>query len=143
MKDQAQPKLSPVLALILGWVVPGAGHAYAGRWRKAVLFATLIIGLLVAGFAMGHGTNILKSELWYFAQVCAGGPTLVLTPISDRLAGPPDTMHDSARPNADYADPLREMGTLYTAIAGFLNLLVMMDAYVKIAYPERREEEEA
>jgi hypothetical protein len=31
---------------------------------------------------------------------------------------------------------MREMGTLYTAIAGFLNLLVMMDAYVKLAYPE-------
>ncbi len=128
--------LSPVMALVLGWLVPGAGHAYAGRWGKAVLFAVLITGLLVAGLALGDWSNIDHQNpdgslrLWYVAQVCAGGPTLVLTPISEHLAeggfgaGP-----------VDYADPHREMGTLYTAVAGFLNLLVMMDAYVRLAYP--------
>ena len=129
---------SPVLAIILGWVIPGGGHAYAGRWGKALLFGLAIVGLLVAGFALGRGTNILASELWFLAQAGAGGPALLLTPISDHLAGPrPD------RPGVDWADPLREMGTLYTAVAGLLNLLVMMDAYVKLAYPEGRPENAA
>ena len=56
---------SPVTALVLGWVIPGAGHAYAGRWGKAALFCGLIVGLLVAGFALGGGTNILPGEWWY------------------------------------------------------------------------------
>ncbi len=130
MSDGVRSNASPVLALLLGWAVPGAGHAYAGRWGKALLFAALIIGLLVAGFVLGGGTNILTGELWYFAQIGAGGPTLALTPVSKHLyrSGP-----------VDWADPIREMGTLYTAVAGFLNLLVMMDAYIKLAYPHEAE----
>ena len=129
---------SPVLALVLGWIIPGAGHAYAGRWGKALLFGALIVGLLAAGFVLGRGTNILKNELWYAAQIGAGGPTLVLTPISEHLAGPPPD-----RRNTDWADPMHEMGTLYTAVAGLLNLLVVMDAYVKLAHPPERPSEEA
>jgi hypothetical protein len=34
------------------------------------------------------------------------------------------------------------VGTLYAAVAGFLNVLVMMDAYVNLAYPHRRRDED-
>jgi hypothetical protein len=142
MTDGTAPHRSPVAALVLGWIFPGAGHAYAGQRGKAVLFGVLITGLLVAGFAMGRGTNLLPNEWWFAPQLGAGGPAAMLTPISDLLAGPPDRSMGGARPNANYADPVREMGTLYTAVAGLLNLLVMMDAYVLLAYPgEKRERE--
>jgi hypothetical protein len=119
---------SPLAALALAWAIPGAGHAYAGRWGKAALFFGCITGLLVLGLGLGRGTVLSPHELWYAAQVWAGGPTIALTPISQYLA---------ARESVDfYADRLREMGTLYTAVAGFLNLLVMMDAYIKLAYPQ-------
>jgi hypothetical protein len=131
----SQKDRSPLAALVLGWVLPGAGHAYAGRWGKAVLFFSLITALVVAGLVIGKGTNILPNRLWYAAQVCAGGPAIALTPISQYLAGPNDS-------NIDWADPLHEMGTLYTAVAGFLNLLVMMDAYTRLAYPRRPEEQQ-
>ncbi len=124
---------SPFAALVLGWILPGAGHAYAGQWGKAVLFFSLITALVVAGLVIGGGTNILPNRLWYTAQVCAGGPTLALTPISQYFA---------AHGTVDWADPLHEMGTLYTAVAGFLNLLVMMDAYTRLAYPGRMQEQE-
>ncbi len=130
MTDRREKDRSPFAALVLGWILPGAGHAYAGRWGKAILFFSLITALMVAGLVIGGGTNILPDRLWYAAQVCAGGPALALTPISQHLAGPDDS-------NVDWADPLHEMGTLYTAVAGFLNLLVMMDAYTRIAYPHR------
>lgn len=123
---------SPFVALILGWAIPGAGHAYAGRWGKAALFFSLITGLLVAGFLIGGGTNVMPDQLWFAAQVCAGGPALALVPVSQYLA---------TRGPIDFADRFREMGTLYTAIAGFLNVLIMMDAYVKLAYPHGRGEE--
>jgi len=122
---------SPIAALVLGWVVPGAGHAYAGRWGKAVLFFLCITGLVVAGLVLADGTNILPRRLWYAAQVCAGGPAVALTPVSQYVA---------SRGPVDWADPLHEMGTLYTAVAGFLNLLVMMDAYTRLAYPHRLQE---
>jgi len=135
MTDGAASHRSPVAALVLGWIFPGAGHAYAGQRGKAVLFAVLITGLLVAGFAMGRGTNLLPNEWWFAPQLGAGGPAALLTPLSQYLA---------IRQPVDWASPVREIGTLYTAIAGLLNLLVMMDAYVLLAYPgEKRERERA
>jgi len=124
----ARGNRSPVAALALGWILPGAGHAYAGRWGKAALFFVAVTGLLVTGLALADGTNLLPDRLWFAAQVCAGGPALALTPVSQYIAtlGP-----------IDWADPYHEMGTLYTAVAGFLNLLVMMDAYTRLAYPDR------
>jgi len=133
MTDGAASHRSPVAALVFGWVFPGAGHAYAGQRGKAVLFAVLITGLLAAGFVMGRGTNLLPNEWWFAPQLGAGGPAALLTPLSQYLA---------IRRPVDWASPVREIGTLYTAVAGLLNLLVMMDAYVLLAYPgEKRERE--
>jgi len=133
MTDGASSHRSPVAALVFGWIFPGAGHAYAGQRGKAVLFGVLITGLLVAGFAMGRGTNLLPNEWWFAPQLGAGGPAALLTPLSQYLA---------LRQPVDWASPVREIGTLYTAVAGLLNLLVMMDAYVLLAYPgEKRERE--
>jgi len=135
MTDGAASHRSPVAALVFGWIFPGAGHAYAGQRGKAVLFAVLITGLLAAGFALGRGTNLLPNEWWFAPQMGAGGPTALLTPLSQYLA---------IRRTVDWASPVREIGTLYTAVAGLLNLLVMMDAYVLLAYPgEKRERERA
>jgi len=142
----AEPR-SPVVALVLGWVLPGAGHAYGGRWGKAALFFLCITGLVVAGLVVSGGTVLLYKvpeqgtgvtsgshlRLWYAAQFCAGGPALALTPVSQYIA---------SRGPIDWADPLHEMGTLYTAVAGFLNLLVMMDAYTRLAFPQPPEDEE-
>jgi len=133
MTDGAASLRSPVAALVLAWIFPGAGHAYAGQRGKAVLFAVLITGLLVAGFAMGRGTNLLPNEWWFAPQLGAGGPAALLTPLSQYLA---------VRRPVDWASPVREIGTLYTAIAGLLNLLVMMDAYVLLAYPGEKQERE-
>ena len=133
MTDGTASHRSPVAALVFGWIFPGAGHAYAGQRGKAVLFGVLITGLLVAGFAMGRGTNLLPNEWWFAPQLGAGGPAALLTPLSQYLA---------LRQPVDWASPVREIGTLYTAVAGLLNLLVMMDAYVLLAYPgEKRERE--
>jgi len=133
MNERTSARASPVAALVLAWAIPGAGHAYGGRWGKAGLFFGCIVGLLIAGMILGGGTVFSPHELWYAAQVWAGGPTIALTPISQYL---------SVHEGIDYANRLRETGTLYTAVAGFLNLLVMMDAYLKMAYPHGKAEKE-
>ena len=125
--------LSPVTALVLGWILPGAGHAYGGRWGKAVLFFVLITGLLVTGTVLGGGTVILPQRLWIAAQLGAGGPAIALVPVAQYL---------STIAPIDWADRLHEMGTLYSAVAGFLNLLVMMDAYLRLAYPRETTKED-
>jgi hypothetical protein len=124
----------PVLALGLGWLIPGAGHAYVGRWGKAAFFFAAVLSLQLAGMIMGGGTVFLWS-LWMAAQLCAGGPALVFWSISQHLAG--------VGQGVDWADRLHETGTLYTAVAGFLNVLIMMDAYLKADNPHHGSDKEA
>lgn len=42
-------------AAALGFLVPGAGHLYQGRYFKAVLYAVCIGGLYLSGLQMSHG----------------------------------------------------------------------------------------
>jgi hypothetical protein len=130
--DRSSSGLSPVIALVLGWVIPGAGHAYGGRWGKAILFFTAIMTLVGMGMILGKGSVILKDQLWFVAQVFSGGPTMALWPLSEHIA----------TRGVDWSDRLHETGTLYTAVAGFLNVLIMMDAYLKLAFPHRAAEKE-
>jgi hypothetical protein len=125
------PSRSPIAAIVLGWLIPGGGHAYGGQWGKAILFFSLICALMAAGMVIGGGTVILHYRLWFGAQLCAGGPTMALLPISQYFA---------ASAPIDWANRFNEMGTLYTAVAGLLNLLVVMDAYLRLAHPQRSKE---
>jgi len=118
-----------MLVLILAWAIPGAGHAYLGQRTKAVVFFILITGTLVAGWALGGLVNVQPGSLWYVAQIGAGGPTLILTPISRFIAENGGQGHE----------PVRDIGNLYTAVAGLLNILVMMDAYVRASQKTRKE----
>jgi hypothetical protein len=43
------------VAAFLAYLLPGAGHYYQGRKTKAILFATCILGLFLAGFIIGRG----------------------------------------------------------------------------------------
>lgn len=40
-----------VLALVAGWLVPGAGHAILGRVRRGALFFLLVMGSFGLGLA--------------------------------------------------------------------------------------------
>ncbi|HBP18071.1 MAG TPA: hypothetical protein DEA08_09800, partial [Planctomycetes bacterium] len=40
---------SPEIAGLLAWLIPGAGHYYAGHKLKGIVSAVLILGLFVAG----------------------------------------------------------------------------------------------
>ncbi len=134
MTDDLPQGPNPLAALAFGWLIPGAGHVYGGNWRKGVFFFVCIIVLLGMGMYLGSGTVFLPNQLWFFPQLGAGGPGLAMWPISIYFAG-----HGNG---IDWADRLHETGSLYMAVAGFLNALVMMDAYVRLAHPSRRTEEE-
>src|SRR6185437_3033899 len=43
---------SPTLALIAGWIIPGAGHLLLGKWVRALLLATSILAMFAIGIAL-------------------------------------------------------------------------------------------
>jgi hypothetical protein len=141
---------NPGTAAFLAWLWPGAGHLYQRRYGKGVLCMVCILVLYFFGLKLSHGHGVYASwtkedKRWqYICQVGIGLPALPAliqaarvfngkTPWLDGYMAPPRQPVDP-----EGADELAhwhlvlnsdlELGTLYTMIAGLLNVLVIYDA---------------
>jgi hypothetical protein len=151
------------LAACLAWLLPGAGHAYQGRWGKSVLFFSCIMGTFLFGMYLGDCKVVYASwgktpderRLPYFLQVGVGlpaMPALVQANMASRpfgafmappkFPGPGEGQFRARElPNGEieyHKDELAywnlsiedfELGTVYTMIAGLLNVLAIYDAW--------------
>ena len=138
------------LAAFLAWLWPGAGHLYQGRYGKSVLFMVCILGTYFFGLTLGDGHVVYASwkqedRRWQYplCQVWVGLPALpaiVQTlrvnsgrePLFNGRMAPPRTTvhgeHELASWHRELGSKF-ELGTLYTVIAGLLNVLVIYDAF--------------
>jgi hypothetical protein len=139
-------KRDPFLAGLLGWLVPGLGHLYVGKKAHALVYFALIAGVFAIGLALGDFRNVYWSaerKFHYIAQVGCGGPTLVCA-VGQRTVD--SWKHHLLMPRSDGVRDRREdYGTLYTCVAGLLNMLVLVNAGVLAAtggapLPVREEE---
>jgi hypothetical protein len=153
----SQPPISlrhPYRAALLAWLVPGLGHFYQGRIGKGWLYAICILGLYFLGFAMGEGKivywrwvnplgNPEKFCLYYLGQFFVGLPALpaliqgtlsyydVRPILWGFMAEPPQNILNGLHPRLG---KLVEIGTIYTTVAGLLNILAIYDAFEGPAY---------
>jgi len=81
----ADPRISlkkPVLAAILAFLIPGAGHLYQKRTFKAILYSVCILGTFFCGMWLGDWKTVYNSQrpgrrtIGYYAQVGVGLPAL-------------------------------------------------------------------
>ena len=123
MSRRDTPEKSWVLSVLLAWLVPGLGHWYLDRRGKAVTFFVLIVGLFLAGWGLGQWRVVDFGDTWLFVgQVLGGAVSLVTGHVGSIVrasSGPPNSVPVSY-----------ESGVVYTLVAGLLNLLVMLDAYL-------------
>jgi hypothetical protein len=141
----------PGTAAFLAWLWPGAGHVYQGRYAKGALFMICILSTYFIGLTIGEGHVVYASwtkedKRWqYICQVGVGLPALPALvqnrrvmadkePLLGGIMAPPRqpvqpegkdmlaSWHESLSGNFD-------LGTLYTMIAGLLNVLAICDAY--------------
>jgi hypothetical protein len=155
---------APLIALC-GWLVPGSGYWLIGQRTRAIISGSVILLTFLAGILIG-GIRVIdvpgydpagqpkmvrfardsdntvwalkydfKGEVlnkpWYIAQTLMGPTNVVATYASLKAADAGHRM-STAR--------VFDIGTLYTAVAGMLNLLVIMDATyraTKPPYPEK------
>jgi hypothetical protein len=155
----------PFLAAFLAWLIPGAGHWYQGRRHKAVLFLVWILGTFVFGLYLGEGRVVYASwrdndhRLPYLCQVGVGLPAMPALiqaarktplhfPIYDRFMVPPKISGED-----DSLDSIQkrlhrywELGTVYTMIAGLLNILAIYDAWggpaLAVTLPDKKKEDD-
>jgi hypothetical protein len=132
--DDASPLLPPPpLVALAAWLLPGSGYFLIGqRTRGMVIGLTVIamflLGLLIAGVGVvdapdfsgpgGGWVGRVLQKPWFIGQTLMGPIGLAAAWIDHNL----DPQHRAATAR------LGEIGTLYTAVAGMLNLLAIIDA---------------
>ena len=118
--DAAASGASPALALLAGWLVPGAGHLLLGKWVRAGLLMVSIVGMFAIGIALqgkvytpntgepldmlGFVGDLGSGLLYGLARLLGWGQAPVLTAV------------------ADY-------GTKFIVVAGLLNVVAAVDAH--------------
>jgi len=133
---------TPLISCFLAWLLPGAGHFYLGRRRRAAVFfavvlATFLLGLLNEGRSYIADGQQPLTYLGTLANV-ATGPLEVLSRRATfhklAYALPADensreaqelltAMRNKARVVTD------EYGTTYLITAGLMNMLLILDAF--------------
>jgi hypothetical protein len=129
-------KAKGIVLMILGWAVPGLGHALQKKYVRAALFFVSIFAMTALGLAMGGKIypmylekprtvfevflNLFRKEnpltiLAFFADV-GNGLFYALSRIFSWGGG-------------QLERSTFEFGTAYIAGAGLLNFLVALDAY--------------
>ena len=126
----------PPLVALAGWLLPGAGYWLIGQRTRAytvgiTILVMFTVGVLISGIRVvqapdmtspGNVVQKILTRPWFIGQVLAGPIGIVSAYISDQLAMSPTYRIIEAKAR------LAEIGTLYTAVAGMLNLLTIIDA---------------
>ncbi len=113
-------KIKGIAFMILGWVVPGLGHAVQKKYVRAVLFLVSISAMTGLGLVMGGRVYPFQTDnpltiLAFFADLGNG-----LFYVLSRVIGWGGGQLERAT---------FEFGTAYIAGAGLLNFLIALDAY--------------
>lgn len=117
VKTSAMP---PLLVLVAGWLIPGAGHFLLRKWiRGGLLFVSILsmfaIGIALNGKIYSPNTGDLLDVLNFVGDLGAG----VLYGLARMLDLGATTVQVAV---ADY-------GTKFIVVAGLLNVIAAVDAH--------------
>ena len=148
-----------VLAGVLAYLIPGAGHILLRRYARGIIIFLGVTGLFWAGIGLGGVFTVdpVRERWWYAAEMMSGVSGLYARGLSvaksDAIAhdlvnqnklstlGPPRNPVDAEAWWKVYNDKLAEDGLAmvypvdvvsraYSGVAGMLNLLVIFDAMI-------------
>lgn len=127
---------SKYIALLLGWLVPGLGHYYAGKERKAAIFFVAIMASTIAGFVLGGFRSVYfqPDHYQFYAEVGNGLFTVGVSFFMQILHLRPIEATASA---ASLAGPVA-IADLYLMVAGLLNMVVAANAFDVVAAQSRQ-----
>lgn len=146
----------PPLVALVGWLVPGAGYVMIGQRARGAVVGITILLIFVAGLLIG-GVRVIDSSFiesvqqrqerergeadarrttrnyqppnpvartlqkpWFIGQVLTGPVAIASNVVAARWGGEAGAPFSHAR--------VYEIGVLYTAVAGMLNLMAIIDS---------------
>ncbi|MFZ2874356.1 MAG: DUF6677 family protein [Phycisphaerales bacterium] len=155
MSDQTYTPSFRPLAMLAGMAIPGLGQFVAGERSRGVCVFAGVMGLFITGLLVGGVDTIDSKEdrVWFYGQALVGPATFGVDwyhqnrlKVIDargmlRTANPgegrgPDgkVLAGGTPPNSKSVAKMNEIGTLYSTVAGMLNVIVVLDA----GFPGRR-----
>lgn len=118
-------------AAVAAWALPGLGHYLLGQRRRGVILAVTIGSLWLLGLLIGGVGTFDRSEhpAWFVGQMLVAPSGIVGFYYLDSLqaadpAGPTPDEDPAYEPSYGRTN---EQGVLFTALAGMLNLLAIID----------------
>lgn len=161
-REKNSDALGAMVAMFLAWIVPGAGHVYAGRVvRGAIIFVT-ISAMFWTGIAIGGVMTVdYQTQRWWFiAEMCAGVHGMIGWQRQKRVYEDADRalaaderfldatrgvnaaayqrLHDDfvdqwlAEKNKALVEPAGTVARAYAGVAGMLNILCVFDAMILV-----------
>lgn len=108
------------MALLLGWLIPGAGHLLLGKWIRALLLFVSILGMYLIGLALlgkiySPNTGDILDILGFAGQLGLG----ILYAMAHWFGWGATTAVNTL---ADY-------GTKFLVVGGLLNFIAAVDAH--------------
>jgi uncharacterized protein DUF6677 len=114
-------KSRTITAMVLAYLIPGAGHLYLGKRARAITFFIIVVVLFAIGLA-------IDGDLYTISHT--GGSLLrLLAALGSMGSGIMYFVAAAMGPHGDVTSITYEHGTAFTITAGLMNLLLMLDAF--------------
>ena len=132
-------QLTPTAA-ILAWLWPGLGHISHGDHRRGLRVMFGVLFLFLGGILIGGVDSVDRraDPLWFLAQVLCGPIALAADAVNQSLVKPRPAGWQQLYVQGDETvrrllrrkglGHVNEIGTLYSALAGLMNLVAILDA---------------
>jgi len=108
-----------VVACLIAWLVPGGGHFYLGKWKRAVMFLLVVGTLFSLGLVMDG--RLFSLERGFFGLLRFVADAAVGLPyVAGKVLGwGPGNIRSSGY----------EYGNTYLFTAGLINMLLILDTF--------------
>lgn len=129
-------------AAALAWLWPGLGHVVLGEKRRGILIMCGVLFLFLSGLAIGGVSAVdrINAHLWFYAQAGCGPIAFAADYANQHYV---QQLPDEERWRLISIGRINEMGTLFVALAGLMNMIVVLDAlHFMPRTPRRRAEDQ-
>ena len=140
------------LAAVCAWLIPGLGHGIIGEKTRGVMIFFGIAFLWLCGLFIGgvDAVDRTSDRLWFIAQAGSGPIAFAVNELNDGLIKSGKVGELIAAPAMRGKEPGRistsmgiaranEYGILFTALAGLMNMIAILDAATRTRNDRRRE----